>query len=49
MSCNIITLVRDLKLLEDKYNILYIQPFNNFPRTYHVEAISILIKKNNLN
>ena len=42
MSCNIITLVRDLKLLEDKYNISYIQPFNNFPRTYHVETVALL-------
>jgi len=44
MSCNIITLVRDLKLLEDKYNISYIQPFNNFPRTYHVETVALLSK-----
>jgi len=34
----------EVKLLEDKYNISYIQPFNNFPRTYHVETVALLSK-----
>ncbi len=42
ISCNPATLVRDLKLLEDKYNIKEIQPVDMFPYTSHVECVSVL-------
>lgn len=42
VSCDVITLARDLKLLKDNYNIKYVQPFNMFPRTMHVECVCVL-------
>ena len=42
VSCDPVTLARDLNLLKEKYNIEYIQPYNMFPRTYHVECLSLL-------
>lgn len=45
VSCNPITLIRDLELLLNKYNIKDIQPFDMFPNTYHVECICHLILK----
>ena len=42
ISCNPATLVRDLKLLEDKYNIEEIQPVDMFPYTSHVECVAVL-------
>lgn len=45
VSCDPVTLVRDLKILLKKYNILKITPFNMFPRTYHVECVSLLSRK----
>ena len=42
VSCNPITLVRDLKLLKDNYNIEYIKPYDMFPNTYHVECVCVL-------
>ena len=45
VSCDPATLVRDLDLLSDMYDVMYIKPFNMFPRTYHVEAFSVLKKK----
>ena len=45
VSCDPITLVRDLKILKNKYNIIEITPFNMFPRTYHCESIVVLERK----
>ena len=45
VSCDSVTLMRDLKDLKEKYNIKYIKPFNMFPRTYHCEAIAVLERK----
>lgn len=42
VSCDPATLCRDLNILKEVYNIKYIQPFNMFPRTYHVECVCIL-------
>lgn len=42
ISCDPITLVRDLKELNCNYNIESITPYNMFPRTYHVECIAVL-------
>lgn len=42
VSCDPITLARDLNLLQEKYKINYIRPYNMFPRTYHVECVAVL-------
>lgn len=42
VSCDPVTLARDIHLLQQKYNIEYIQPYNMFPRTYHVECVCLL-------
>ena len=46
VSCDPQTLIRDLKELNNEYIIKEITPFNMFPRTYHVESISVLERKN---
>ena len=46
VSCDPITLARDLKLLEDDYNIIEITPYDMFCNTYHVECVSVLHRKN---
>ena len=46
VSCNPATLVRDLSLLEEKYEIKLIQPVDMFPFTSHTETIAILKLKN---
>ena len=45
VSCDPVTLARDLKELNDIYNIKSIKPFNMFPRTYHMECVCLLMKK----
>ncbi len=43
VSCNPATLARDLKYLKDQgATIEYIQPFDMFPHTYHIENIAII-------
>lgn len=42
ISCNPATMVRDVKLLEEKYEIKEIQPVDMFPFTSHVECVAIL-------
>ena len=45
VSCDPMTLVRDLKLLSNNYSINEINPFDMFPNTKHVETITILKRK----
>lgn len=45
ISCDPVTLARDLKLLEDKYEVLCVMPYNMFPRTYHIENFVELKRK----
>lgn len=45
VSCNPITLARDLKLLEDYYNIESIKLLDMFPNTEHVELVLRLCHK----
>ncbi len=45
VSCNPATLARDLKLLLPDYEPLEIQPFDMFPHTYHVEAVTLLVRR----
>lgn len=42
MSCDPITLARDLKILKEKYKIESIQAFDMFPYTYHIESLCFL-------
>lgn len=42
ISCNPATMVRDLKLLEEKYDIKGIQPVDMFPFSKHIETITVL-------
>ncbi|MBR3523313.1 MAG: hypothetical protein IKN87_01330 [Bacilli bacterium] len=44
-SCDSMTLVRDLKILSEKYNVKEITPFDMFPNTYHVENVCILERR----
>ena len=45
VSCNPLTLNRDLKLLEDKYNIGKIYPVDLFPFTIHCECVVALDRR----
>jgi len=42
ISCDPITLARDLKILSEKYNIIEVTPVEMFPNTYHVENVALL-------
>lgn len=42
VSCDPITLARDIHLLEEKYTIVEVTPFDLFPQTYHVECVCLL-------
>ena len=42
ISCNPATLVRDLKALEDQYEIKKLTPVDLFPWTNHVECVCVL-------
>ena len=46
ISCNPASLVRDLKLLEESYEIKKIQPVDMFPFTSHIETVTVLTLKN---
>ena len=45
VSCDQLTLSRDLKVLQDKYYISKINVLDMFPNTYHVETVMILERK----
>ena len=45
ISCNPITLARDLKILNNIYNLEEVTPYDMFPMTYHVECVSVLSRK----
>lgn len=45
VSCNPITLARDINILKDYYNFKDIVIFDNFPNTKHVESIVLLERK----
>lgn len=42
VSCDPATMIRDLKMLEEKYEVKEIQPVDMFPFTSHVECVSVL-------
>lgn len=45
ISCDPVTLARDLKELGSDYEVLEVKPYNMFPRTYHVENFVLLRKR----
>ncbi|MBE7706526.1 MAG: 23S rRNA (uracil(1939)-C(5))-methyltransferase RlmD [Cyanobacteria bacterium SIG30] len=46
VSCNPLTLARDIKVLKDfNFEVKYVQPIDMFPFTYHIENVCILEKK----
>jgi len=46
ISCNPVTLCRDLNVLKEKYDIIEITPYDLFPLTHHVETLTLLKVKN---
>lgn len=42
VSCNPVTQARDLKLMEEAYKILKVQPVDMFPQTPHIENVVLL-------
>lgn len=47
VSCDPATLARDVKLLSEKgYALTHAEAFDLFPRTYHVETVVQLVRKN---
>ncbi len=45
VSCDPMTLGRDLSILSEHYNILGATPFDMFPNTHHVETVCVLVRK----
>lgn len=45
VSCDLATLVRDLKVLCTDYEICTVKGFDMFPQTYHLETLVRLVKK----
>lgn len=45
LSCNPLTQIRDLSNLKEKFNIIFFKGYNYFPRTPHIETLSILDRK----
>lgn len=45
ISCDPVTLARDLKELSSDYEVITVKPYNMFPRTYHVENVVLLQNK----
>lgn len=45
VSCNPATQARDLKLLDEKYTVVKVQPVDMFPHTHHIENVVLLTLK----
>ena len=45
VSCDPVTLCRDLNMFMDKYEIKVVQPVDMFPNTLHVETVVLLTLK----
>ena len=42
ISCNPVTLARDINILSEKYEVKDISAYDMFPQTYHVECVCVL-------
>lgn len=47
VSCNPATQARDLALLDEKYELVAVQPVDMFPHTHHVENVVLLKRRAN--
>lgn len=45
VSCDPITMARDINLLSNNYELVEVTPYDMFPNTYHVETVCVLKKK----
>ena len=45
VSCDPITLARDLKILSDKYDVIKLNALDMFPNTYNCESIAVLERR----
>ena len=45
ISCEAMTLARDIKLLSEHYTLNKVKCFDMFPNTYHVETFCVLERK----
>jgi 23S rRNA (uracil1939-C5)-methyltransferase len=45
ISCNPATMVRDLNMLSEKYDVQRIKPVDMFPQTRHIECVTLLTLK----
>ena len=45
VSCDVLTLSRDLNILKEKYNIKSVDVVDMFPNTYHCESITVLERR----
>lgn len=45
VSCDPVTLARDLNILGTKYNIIELTPVDMFPNTNHVESVCYMLRK----
>lgn len=48
VSCDPVTLSRDLNILSADYKVIKVQPFDMFPYTHHVETVVLLSKVSKL-
>ncbi len=42
VSCNTATQARDINLLNEKYDVVKVQPVDLFPHTHHIECVALL-------
>ena len=45
VSCDPITMARDIKLLSNNYELVEVTPYDMFPNTYHVETVCVLKRR----
>ena len=45
VSCNPATQARDVAILDEKYEIIKVQPVDMFPQTHHVENVILLHRR----